>query len=371
MTNEQLASIDARIRTKKARSWSLGWIGLALTVLPCFTGQLIFDFRFFLGFCALVIFGATRLAIGFGNASSFRRNLKCKNCGSTDTQLKDISTKYYDTTETKTIRTTYHNTDDEEIGHSETSYEAPSTGVTYVYKRTCNGCHSHFETTSGEDYTNLLAKERPKRNPVALAAAYTLMLLMFAGIIYWIFPTLGKAWMQWPLRHAAASRTAPHPTPPLSAESHVNLHGVGAIKLGMSPREGASAAGYELRMPQEGEARKGCYLAELVGGPKGINFIVVNGHIVRIDIYNPQFSTLSGAKVGMSEQDILTLYKGKLRSEPSTDFADVHYLVFTPTDSRDKDFLLTFESDGKEVASIRVGKLPGELPLVEALQGCP
>src|SRR5919199_1484434 len=94
-------------------------------------------------------------------------------------------------------------------------------------------------------------------------------------------------------------------------------------------------------------------------------FMVISGQIARVDIYgNSRITTISGAKIGDSEDRIKSLYA--VRITPHEYVRGGHYLTFIPTDTSDRQYRMVFETDGKRVKLIRSGRLPE----VEYVEGC-
>jgi hypothetical protein len=86
-----------------------------------------------------------------------------------------------------------------------------------------------------------------------------------------------------------------------------------------------------------------------------------------VDIHdNPRITTLAGAKIGDTEQQIKSLYPGQIKVTPHEYVRGGHYLTFVPTDAQDKQYRVVFETDGKRVKNFRAGQIPE----VEAIEGC-
>jgi hypothetical protein len=144
----------------------------------------------------------------------------------------------------------------------------------------------------------------------------------------------------------------------------VDLRGIGSVRVGMSVRQAERVIGQKLKVTLDGQAGSTCGYAS-VPNRSGINFMVRDRNIARIDIRNPKVKTVSGAKVGDSEQRIARLYGSLLQVSPHK-YTKGHYLTVVPKDARDRNYRLIFETDGKKVITYRVGKLPE----VEYVEGC-
>ncbi|GFE71926.1 hypothetical protein CFPU101_45360 [Chroococcus sp. FPU101] len=125
----------------------------------------------------------------------------------------------------------------------------------------------------------------------------------------------------------------------------------------MTIEEASRAAGVKLIQRSSG-GEPSCLYYKPQTGLSGVDFMVTDGRISRIDIANPKVTTLSGAKVGDSENQIKSLYAGQIQVEPHEYEPLGHYLIFVPQDLQDQSYRVLFETDGKKVTRWRVGKLP-------------
>jgi hypothetical protein len=155
----------------------------------------------------------------------------------------------------------------------------------------------------------------------------------------------------------AASRppadTAPAAHPADSTPSptgwQVGPRSAGPVQFGVTPASGGD----------------GCHYTVPAGAPAGLRFMAEAGHIVRADVDSGGPATDRGARVGMSEADILRLYPEGLRSMPHKYEPAGHYLVFTPPGA-DSGFHVVFETDGQRVTTYRAGVEPA----VEYVERC-
>lgn len=155
----------------------------------------------------------------------------------------------------------------------------------------------------------------------------------------------------------AASRppadTAPAAHPADSTPSptgwQVGPRSAGPVQFGVTPASGGD----------------GCHYTVPAGAPAGLRFMAEAGHIVRADVDSGGPATDRGARVGMSEADILRLYPEGLRSMPHKYEPAGHYLVFTPPGA-DSGFRVVFETDGQRVTTYRAGVEPA----VEYVERC-
>ena len=153
----------------------------------------------------------------------------------------------------------------------------------------------------------------------------------------------------------------------LTNQSKVYINGIGAVRVGMTIAEASKAAGTKLIRESGYETNLSCFYVKPQGEPKDIGFMVTNGRISRVDVWNNKsITTLSGAKIGDPESRIKSLYPGQIQVTPHKYVQGGHDLIFIPKDAVDKNYRLLFETDGKRVTRFRSGKLPE----VEFVEGC-
>jgi len=153
--------------------------------------------------------------------------------------------------------------------------------------------------------------------------------------------------------------------PNLSSNDTVTTAGLGPVRIGMNPQDANIAAGYGLALEFIDDS---CYylLAEPVLDHVG--FMVSNGTIARVDIFpGSSITTRSGAKIGMTEAQIIGLFGDKIQTSQHPYVAGGKYLTFVPVDETDKNFRVIFETDANGiVTSYRSGRLPE----VGWIEGC-
>ena len=153
----------------------------------------------------------------------------------------------------------------------------------------------------------------------------------------------------------------------LTNHSKVYINGMGSVRVGMTIAEASKAAGTKLIRESGYETNLSCFYVKPQGEPKDIGFMVTNGRISRVDVWNNKsITTLSGAKIGDTESRIKSLYPGQIQVTPHKYVEGGHDLIFIPKDAVDKNYRVLFETDGKRVTRFRSGKLPE----VEFVEGC-
>lgn len=155
----------------------------------------------------------------------------------------------------------------------------------------------------------------------------------------------------------------------LTNQSKLAINGIAGVRVGMTVAEASKASGTKLVFSGGAPVNSSCDYVRPQGVPKGISFMVTNGRIARVDVYeNKSITTLSGAKIGDTEARIKALYPGQIKVTPHkyTGYMGGHYLTFVPKDKSDLGYRVVFETDGKRVVNFRAGKLPE----VEYVEGC-
>jgi hypothetical protein len=83
--------------------------------------------------------------------------------------------------------------------------------------------------------------------------------------------------------------------------------------------------------------------------------MVRHGRVVRIDLRQKALQTVSGLSIGMSENQLKTLYK-PLSVEPSKYVQGGHTFIYNSKLPAYAPYSMRFETDGKTVNAIRSGK---------------
>jgi len=142
----------------------------------------------------------------------------------------------------------------------------------------------------------------------------------------------------------------------------VTLHGVGELRVGM-PLAQLQRMGAVM---DENPLDDGDCDYWHLHGRDGLALMVVGGRVVRIDIDNPAYHTVSGAHVGMREAEIRALYGAAMRVEPHPYTGpEGHYLVYR---ARGEPYGLIFATDYRtgRVDSFRIGLWR----YVQLIEGC-
>jgi hypothetical protein len=175
---------------------------------------------------------------------------------------------------------------------------------------------------------------------------------------------------------ASKPSISPNLLPSSLHSAYLNPQGFGAIQVGMTVEEAAQAVGTPL-IALDGNAPhvdESCSYVKLQNGLEGLELMLNNDRIVRVDVVSQtireikgqpvevdltnkvsQITTQDGAKVGDTEAQIQALYPGQLQVSEHKYVTGGHYLTLTPANSS---YRLIFETDGDRVTSIRAGQIP-------------
>ena len=151
----------------------------------------------------------------------------------------------------------------------------------------------------------------------------------------------------------------PDPTPPADLDlsqpaftesSKISTVGLDEIFFGMTAEAAANAAGtaWDPDRPTSGQ----CWFGAPINGPVGVDFMVWNGSVERVDISTELITTRSGAGVGSTPEELRAVFGDSL------DESDPELLAFVPSDEGDAEFRILFEVSDGAVTSFRSGRLP-------------
>lgn len=142
----------------------------------------------------------------------------------------------------------------------------------------------------------------------------------------------------------------------------VSAGGIGPVRIGMTAAQARAALGGDLTVTGRDPS---CDYASSLRVPEGVNFMVTNGRIARVQVLRGAAATSEGIRIGDSEQHVRNTYAGRITVTPHK-YTSGHYLTVTPTDAAQSNDRIIFETDGSHVTVYRSGMLP-EVAWVE---GC-
>lgn len=146
----------------------------------------------------------------------------------------------------------------------------------------------------------------------------------------------------------------------------ISASGFYNISFGMSEVEAISVADIALARPdylsheEFLEDEKDCFYLE--SEELKIGIMILDGTVQRFDVWDSKVVTEKGAKIGMTFEDVETLYSDR-RRKPNFYTAPVEDLIVT----LNEDTKIIFEQRSNDVIdSFRIGKVPA----IEFVEGC-
>jgi hypothetical protein len=152
---------------------------------------------------------------------------------------------------------------------------------------------------------------------------------------------------------------APSKEEPAAGQWDVTSKGIGRLPSGTRIQDAHLLLGTTIPIP----ADLSCTYVKPKNAPAGVALMVVDGNFVRVDVTSGSAKTIEGARIGSTESEINSLYKGRVATQPAK-YGNGHTLVVTPTDKSNT--RIVFETDGKKVTRFR----SGQLPQVEWVESC-
>ncbi|HEV8124529.1 MAG TPA: hypothetical protein VGP80_09815 [Gemmatimonadales bacterium] len=144
----------------------------------------------------------------------------------------------------------------------------------------------------------------------------------------------------------------------------VSIRGYGPIQAGMTLAQAAEAGKRPLTAINPGSEE--CDYVRFEGdSSRGIQFMVVQGRIARVDVHDTTISTSHGIRIGDSEATVQEKYAERVTVSPHK-YGDGHYLVVAPATPADSGHEIVFETEGARVTTYRSGRVPE----VEYVEGC-
>jgi len=134
--------------------------------------------------------------------------------------------------------------------------------------------------------------------------------------------------------------------------------GVGPIRVGMSLSQLNRVLNESFSKPMDKEYQ-GCFYVR----PKrnhGIDVMIKDGRVARIDVSRPGLFTAEGLQVGDSESTVKKKYGVKLEIEPRA-YTDGHYLTI-----KAGQFGIRYVSHGKKIEEYYVGRYG----VIQYIEGC-
>lgn len=142
----------------------------------------------------------------------------------------------------------------------------------------------------------------------------------------------------------------------------------GPLRIGMTLQQARQALGDSkaflegLEGPEDVDS---CAYLSSKALPKDLGVMFLDKRLARFDVHEGNLRTASGARIGLTEAQILSLFPGRITTEPHH-YTDGHYLVYKSADPADKNLGMVFETDAGKVTAFRTGTTEA----VALVEGC-
>jgi hypothetical protein len=142
----------------------------------------------------------------------------------------------------------------------------------------------------------------------------------------------------------------------------LRVDGVGPVKIGMTLSELNTVLQERFRMPAEKDDRA-CFYVKPKHRPH-VAFMILDGHLARIDVDGAGVSTTSGVFVGDSEAHALRVYGSELKvEEHKYTGPEGHYLTVRASDRR---YGMRFETYKGKITQFYTGRFNA----IQLVEGC-
>ena len=148
----------------------------------------------------------------------------------------------------------------------------------------------------------------------------------------------------------------------LNVSMRLSFVGLGPARIGMSEAQIRRTVGGPFQ--REGDNEEGCYY--LTPQANGLGFMILESRLARIDVFEGEWRTVSGAGIGSTEEQVRRLYGRGLHIEPHHYNDEGKYLIVLPAAGPYRGYQLLFETDGKVVTTFRAETVEA----VTLVEGC-
>lgn len=141
-------------------------------------------------------------------------------------------------------------------------------------------------------------------------------------------------------------------------DAAITLLGVGPLRIGMTLEEATNALGIPL-VPLGSNLGGECAYYQPDTNNQTLGLMVVDGFVIRVDVWpGSTLPTLSGAKIGSTETEIMEMYPGQIEATPNP-YTKGNFLTLMPSDPQLSLYRLVFETNEKgSVVQYRTGQFP-------------
>jgi hypothetical protein len=136
--------------------------------------------------------------------------------------------------------------------------------------------------------------------------------------------------------------------------------GVGPVKVGMTLAQLSAALHQELAADERDE--HGCFYIN-ARWHDNVSFMIIDGHVARVEVAGPGVKTSTGIQVGDSEAQVRNVYGPKVKVIAHQYIDTGHYLTVRSADGR---YGVRFETDKGKVTLFYAGKYDA----IQYVEGC-
>jgi hypothetical protein len=152
--------------------------------------------------------------------------------------------------------------------------------------------------------------------------------------------------------------------PAVAAHLRIAFDSYGPVRIGMTRQEIGAALGTGIRNENPDADTEGCEYVVPGSDHAGVSFMLLKGRLARIDVNSPDVLTLSGARIGATQDAVLALYRDRVRISPHAYSApEGSYLTMHSADKRNG---IRFETYQGKVT----GYYAGTAEAIEYIEGC-
>ncbi|MFZ0293810.1 MAG: hypothetical protein WAL52_09420 [Candidatus Sulfotelmatobacter sp.] len=136
--------------------------------------------------------------------------------------------------------------------------------------------------------------------------------------------------------------------------------GVGPVKVGMTLAQLSAALHQKLAADEQDE--QGCFYIN-PRGHDNISFMIIDGHVARVEVGAAGIKTTTGIQVGDSEAQVRKAYGARMKVTAHQYIDTGHYLTVRSADGR---YGIRFETDKGKITTFYAGKYDA----IQYVEGC-
>jgi hypothetical protein len=138
--------------------------------------------------------------------------------------------------------------------------------------------------------------------------------------------------------------------------------GIGPVKVGMNLAQLNTILHEKFAVP-ESKDEQACFYVDAAARPH-VSFMIVNGHLARIDVYGTGVPTTNGIQVGDPEERAKQVYGSRLTVKPHAYTGpEGHYLTIRSADGH---YGIRFETDNGKITIFYAGRFDA----IQYIEGC-